>query len=129
MRDVKNQHVCTIEMNSSDCEFEEFALETVQTTQNNLLQFNELDFSNISDVDISDLDDNSSDFKLEIDGDPVAEIENAGCFTWRKHLKNVNIEHFTDSPGPGIQLDNTAKEINFFNLIFHKELYEKKKNK
>ena len=85
----KNRHVCvcTIEMNSSDCEFEQFALETVQTTQNNLLQFNELDFSNISDVDISDLDDNPSNFKLEINGDPVAEIENAGRFIWCEHLK------------------------------------------
>ena len=67
-------------MNSSDCKFEQFALETVQTTQNNLLQFNELDFSNISDVDISDLDNNSSDFKLEIDGDPVAEIKKCWSF-------------------------------------------------
>jgi hypothetical protein len=44
--------------------------------------------------------------------------------TWRKELRDVDVEEFTGTPGPTTTLDGTAKELDFLNLTFPETLYE-----
>ena len=99
----------------SDCEFEGFVPEVVQAAENNI---SNMDFSNnFSDISISDISDVSSRFEEDEEGSESPEL-------WSESLTDVEIAEFTGRPGPVTILDASASEIDFFHLMFPKELYE-----
>ena len=100
----------------SDNEFEGFLPENIEIAERNI---DHIESVNISDVDCSDFTDESSDSEEFIlnDGNQDPEI-------WSEALHNVNIEEFSDNPGPTTQLPPNCNEMDFLNLIFPAELFK-----
>lgn len=108
----------------SGSEFEGFAPDVVEKARRELLELVEVNPEDISDVEISDLSDFETDSESENDEDPHARNEDGERSMWFEGLKNVQTQAFTGDSGPRTELNETAREMDFFNLIFPSTLFE-----
>ena len=82
----------------------------------------QLDYSDSSDVNSDSSDEGSDTYEDLGDDDDSADSHNQ--VTWSATLQNVDVMDFNDIPGPTTPLPATAREIDYFNLIFPEELFE-----
>lgn len=102
----------------SGSEFEGFAPDIMGAAQRQLLELVEVNPEDISDVDISDISDIETNSDGEIGEDPLPNIEDGDRCAWREELQNIDLQAFTEIPGPTTVLDGTAVEMDFFHLMF-----------
>lgn len=108
----------------SGSEFEGFAPDVVEKARRELLELVPVNPEDVSDVDISELSDFETDSDGENDEGPHVRNGDGERSTWFEELKHVQTQPFIGNSGPTTELQETAREMDFFNLIFPSTLFE-----